>query len=124
MAVMKQARKKKKTAKKKTTAKKRTAVKPAKIKYSCVDGKCKPQPKTAHLKKKGNTVEMRAVGTDVHITFTAGSPFAVSHIDIPAGTTQTETVVASSGTFIYDLRCDACPPKGPKSAAPPQMIVP
>lgn len=111
-------RKKKKAAPKRRAA----STKHITIRYRCVSGKCRAQPKFAHLSKKGNIVDMEAVNTDADITFTRTSPFNKTHIHVPQGTTVSEKVV-KTGTFPYDLVCSQCGP-GVLSATPPQMIVP
>ena len=109
----------KRTAKKKAAKKKTSRGQTITIKYRCVSGKCRAQPKFAHLKKKGNTVAMMAINTGVTIEFPAGSPFNTKKITIAEGKTVKKAVV-NAGKFEYDLTCSKCA----TLAIPPQMIVP
>jgi hypothetical protein len=93
------------------------------ITFSCKKGACTPSAHHAHIGSPGNTVALTAQGTDVTITFTAGSPFATPVIHITAGQTTHEPVV-NPGTFEYKPACSACPSTKGTPPAPPQMIVP
>ena len=92
------------------------------IVYMCQHGFCTAVQHQTHLEAIGNIAVMAAVNTNVGIRFgIAGSPFAVTEIDIPQGQIREETVVAN-GTFPYTLSCRN--PTCPTPAAPPEMIVP
>lgn len=102
-------------AKKKATKKKKTASRRRPLTFRCRGG-CTPTP---HQRKVnlGDTVVMKAVGTNVRVTFTK-SPFTKKVFNIVPGTPQSAKAVRK-GTFSYRLRCDACP----AGAIPPQIIV-
>ena len=90
------------------------------ITFRCVNGTCMAQPQLGHM-SKGDTVVMKALGTDVEIRFTASSPFATRRINIAAGDEHSEVVTKDEGIFPYVLKCSKCLLI---LSVPPEMIVP
>jgi len=93
------------------------------VKFKCVGGKCKAPLRVIHLGKKGNMIDLQAVNTDVVLKFSARSPFDTKQVSISDGDTRTKEV-ENHGIFAYSLSCTKCKRRGPKSATPPQFIVP
>ena len=106
---------KKTTAKKKTPKKKKAAPRKRPLTFRCRGG-CTPTPPQRKV-NLGDTVVMKAVGTNVKVTFTT-SPFTKKVFNIVPGAPQPAKAVRK-GTFSYSLKCDACP----AGAIPPQIIV-
>jgi hypothetical protein len=109
---------KKKATKTKTKKKKTAAGRTVRVSYKC-DGGCTPSKNPLKI-KYGDTVIMKAIGTDVHILFRGRSPFRRKKFDILAGKTDSAEVIKKNiETFRYSLSCDSCP----GGAIPPQMII-
>ena len=107
---------KKKTKKKKTTAKKRAT---RTVRYKC-DGGCVAVPDPLQHLAFGDTVLMKAIGTDVVVKFPGRSPFRKKVFKIASGGSASATVnKKNSEAFSYRIRCEECA----IPAIPPQMII-
>lgn len=106
--------KKKKTSSRKTAGKRATRT----VKYKC-DGGCIADPDELHI-EFGDTVVMKAIGTDVVVRFPGRSPFQKKVFNIAAGSSATATVnKRNAERFGYRIRCEECA----VPAIPPQMII-
>jgi hypothetical protein len=114
MAAKKTTTKKTKTKKAKT-AKKKAANRRLTIRCS---GGCTAHPDPLHV-NFGDTVVMKAVGTDAQIKFGAKSPFRRKTFNLMAGKTDSAKVVKKPGTFSYRLACASCP----SPSLPPRIII-
>ncbi len=106
------AKKKTKKAKKKTVKKKKTTTRKVRtrtIRYSCTGaGFCKANPHVLTHVHLGDTVILKAVNTNVKLTFTT-SPFKKKTFRILAGKQESALVVNGPATFRYTKTCDDCP---------------
>ena len=110
-----------KKTKKTKTKKKKTAAKRADhtVRYKC-DGGCIAVPDPLRHLEYGDTVLMKAIGTDVVVRFPGRSPFSKKVFPIAAGSSATATVnKKNSEAFSYRIRCEECA----IPAIPPQMII-
>jgi hypothetical protein len=113
---------KKKTTAKKKTKKRKTAAKKAAsrtVTYKC-DGGCTAVPDPLKHLAYGDTVLMKAIGTDVVVRFPGRSPFSKKVFKIAAGGSASATVnKRNAETFSYRIKCADCL----TPAIPPQMII-
>jgi hypothetical protein len=115
------AKKKKKTTARKSTKKKKTTGKRAThtVRFKC-DGGCVAAPDPLRHLEYGDTVLMKAIGTDVVVRFPGRSPFSKKVFNIAAGGSASATVnKRNSETFSYRIKCEECA----IPAIPPQMII-
>jgi hypothetical protein len=112
---------KKKTARKSTKKKKTTGTKRADhtVRYKCAGG-CIAVPDPLRHLAFGDTVLMKAIGTDVVVRFPGRSPFSKKVFKIAAGGSASATVnKKNSEAFSYRIKCEECA----IPAIPPQMII-
>jgi hypothetical protein len=106
------------TTKAKTSKKKKTSGGATRrLTFRCSGG-CQATPNALHV-DPGDTVVMKASGTDVVVRFRK-SPFRRTVFRIAAGQTDSATVVKKTpGSFGYNLTCASCP----APSLPPRIII-